>query len=72
MPFVYDDLAEICRDKENLIFWLREKGLLGDFSGPCLKCCKGHFTFRKNKSYSKDGVLWRCSNSRCTNKVSVR
>ena len=37
MPFVYDGLPEICRDHENLITWLREKELLGDFSGPCLK-----------------------------------
>lgn len=51
MPFVYDNLAEICREK--LLVWLREEELLGDFSGPCLKCARGHFSFRKVQSYSK-------------------
>ena len=72
MPFVYDDLAVICRNKDNLIFWLREKELLGNFSGPCTKCLYGHFTLRQDKSYSIDGVLWRCSHSKCTNKISIR
>ena len=72
MPFVYDDLAEICRNNNTLISWLQEKELLGDFGGPCLRCLKGHFTMRKDSSYSKDGVVWRCSNSKCTNKTSIR
>ena len=27
MPFVYDDLAEICRNNDTLISWLQEKEL---------------------------------------------
>ena len=69
MPFVYDNLAKICLNKDYLISWLRKKELLGDFSEPCLK---GYFTFRQDKSYSSDGVLWRFSHSKCTNKISIR
>lgn len=30
MPYVYDDLYEICRERRFLIDWLQELGLLGE------------------------------------------
>lgn len=72
MPFVYDDLAVICADKRNLISWLQEKEILGDFGGLCDKCFKGKVNLRSDKSYSKDNLVWRCSNSKCHKKTSIR
>ena len=65
MPFVYDDLAVICRNKEYLIYWLREKELLGDFTGPYLKYVKEMFTFRQDFIA---GMVFCCdaSTSKCT------
>ena len=31
-----------------------------------------YFTFRQDKIYSSDCVLWRCSHSKCRNKISLR
>ena len=72
MSLVYDDVAEICSSKERLIFWLREKELLGDLGGLCFVCCKGKLCFRTDSSFSKDGVCWRCSNGKCNKKLSIR
>ena len=72
MSFVYDDLARVCFDKGTLISWLQEKELLGDFRGICEKCLKGKVYLRNDKSYSKDQVVWRCSNDSCNKKTSIR
>ena len=72
MPFVYDDLARVCFDKGTLISWLQEKEVLGDFGGICEKCLKGKVYLRIDKSYSKDQVVWRCSNDSCNKKSSIR
>lgn len=72
MPFLYDDLARVCFDKRNLISWLQEKELLGDFGGLCDKCFNGKVFLRTDKSYSKDQVVWKCSNRNCNKKTSIR
>ena len=71
MPIVYDDIADICRNREKLIDWLREQELLGDFSGICNTCFKGNVYLRSDKSYSKDQIVWRCSNGSCNKKTSI-
>lgn len=72
MPFVYDDLYDICREKRFLIDWLQELGLLGNFSGICDFCNVGTVKLVEDKSYSKDGIVWRCSSRLCNKKTSVR
>lgn len=72
MPFVYDDLYEICRERRFLIDWLQELGLLGNFSGICDSCNVGTVKLVEDKSYSKDGIVWRCSSRLCNKKTSVR
>lgn len=72
MSLVYDEISEICSDQRRLIEWLSEEGLLGDFSGGCELCCEGVKRFVKDSSYSKDGVVWRCTNRKCNRKTSIR
>ena len=72
MSLVYDDVAEICSSKERLIFWLREKMLLGDFGRLCFVYWKGKLCIRSDQSFSKDKVCWRSSNGKCTKKLSIR
>ena len=71
MPFVYVDLAVICADKRNLISWLQEKEILGDFGGLC-DMFEGKVNLRTDKSYSKDQLVLRCSNSKCNKKTSIK
>ena len=72
MPFVYDDIYEICKERRFLIDWLQGRGLLGDFSGICECCFEGKVKLVEDKYYSKDGVVWRCTNRKCNKKVSIR
>ena len=72
MPFVYDDIYEICKERRFLIDWLQGRGLLGDLSGICECCFEGKGKLVEDKSYSKDGVVWRCTNRKCNKKVSIR
>lgn len=72
MSMVYDDIAEICRNQQGLISWLQQKEILGDFGGVCSACFTGNVYLRADKSYSKDQVVWRCSNSSCNKKTSIR
>lgn len=72
MTFVYDDIYEICKNRRFLIDWLQIKGLLGNFNGLCDHCSEGSLHLVEDKSYSKDGVVWRCTNRNCNKKVSVR
>ncbi len=69
---VYDDIDELCRDDVKLQNWLREDGLIGDFSGICDKCLYGKLGLRKDKSYGRDGYCCRCSNKKCNFKASIR
>ena len=41
----------------------------GDFGGVCGVCVKGSVRLVEDKSYSKDGVVWRCSNRKCNKKI---
>lgn len=72
MPFVYDDIYEFYKNRRFLIDWLQTKGLLGNFNGLCDHCSEGSLHLVEYKSYSKDGVVWRCTNRKCNKKVSVR
>jgi len=71
-PLKYDDLYEICKDRDSIYCYLRQKKLLGDFSGPCDSCDCGRITLKKDKSYSKDKLVWRCTNKNCYRKFSIR
>ena len=65
-------MYEICKDKEKLKIFLYNQELLGDFSGVCCKCFKGSVYLSQDKSFSKDGLSWRCSNKDCGQKISIR
>ncbi|XP_067659400.1 uncharacterized protein [Haliotis asinina] len=68
---VYDDLYELCRDERKLMDWLEAFGLIGDFSGKCVKCESGSMGKRKDSSRS-EGYVWRCSNKKCNQKIVAR
>jgi hypothetical protein len=68
----YDDLYELLRDTENIHSWLRDRGILGDFSGPCDRCSDGFLRLNRDESYSKDGYVWSCSKRLCYRKISIR
>ena len=68
----YDDLYEICKDFNGLRAWLQEREVLGDFGGICSVCLKGCVNLRVDKSFSKDGLSWRCSDKACGKKTSIR
>jgi transposase-like protein len=72
MPFVYDDIYEICKNRRFLIDWLQGKVLLGNFNSICDICGEGSFRLVEDSSYSKDGVVWRCTNRKCNKKISIR
>jgi len=67
----YDDLYEISKDFNSLRVWLQEREVLGDFGGVCTVCFKGCVNLRLDKSFSKDGLSWRCSNKACGKKTSI-
>ena len=69
--FVYDDLAKLCESKEKIHGWLRDRGLIGDFNGPCGNCGDGFIHLRKDSSKS-DSFVWRCTRKICGFKVSIR
>ena len=68
----YDDVYELCRDKDQLRNWLLKEKLIGELGGLCQFCAKGRITLRKDSSFSKDGVCWRCSDKNCGKKSSIR
>ena len=72
MPLVYDDIYENARDSYNLIVWLQERGVIGDFSRDCVRCFEGMLTLKKNSRYERDRFIWRCRKKECGYKVSVR
>lgn len=71
-PLKYDELYEICKDRDSIYCYLRQHNLVGDFSGPCDQCDIGRITLKKDKSYSKDKCVWRCTNKYCYRKFSIR
>ena len=72
MSLVYDDIYEITRDTFNLIQWLQDKGVIGNFGGECVRCFEGRITLKKDSSYGRDGFVWRCTKKECGYKISVR
>lgn len=56
MPFVCDDLYEVCRERRFLIDWLHELGLLENLKSICDSCNVGTLKLVEDKSYSKDGI----------------
>ena len=68
----YDDVYELCRDKDQLRNWLLKEKLIGALGGLCQFCAKGRITLRKDSSFSKDGVCWLCSDKNCGKKSSIR
>ena len=52
--------------------WLKERGVIGDFSRDCVRCFEGRLTLKKDSSYGRDGFIWRCTKKECGYKVSVR
>ena len=72
MPLVYDDIYEITRNSYNLIVWLQERGVIGDFSRDCVRWFEGRLTLKKDSSYGRDGFIWRGTKKECGYKVSVR
>jgi hypothetical protein len=72
MPFVYDDIYEICKYRRFLIDWLYGKGLLGNFNCVYDICGEGSFRLVEDSSYSKDDFVWRCTDRKCNKKISIR
>ena len=72
MPLVYDDIYEITRDSSELILWLHDRGIIGNFSRDCVRCFEGRITLKKDSSYGRDGFVWRCTKKECGYKISVR
>ena len=68
----FENVYEICKENEVLRKFLNDNELLGDYSGICNKCFKGSVYLRQDKSFSKDGLSWRCSNKQCGKKISIR
>ena len=55
-PSALHDLINLCSDSEELCIFLLKSGLLGDRSGLCEICNKGHVYLTK-----KEGTFyWKC------------
>jgi transposase-like protein len=68
--FTYDHLYEKTQNQHQLIVWLQQIGLLGDFSGLCSECSLGRLSL--NKSSKNDLFVYRCTNRDCNKKKSIR
>ena len=68
---LYDELNELCKHKNTLIDWLKERELIKDLEGICDSCFEGRLYIRKDSSKG-DGCMWRCSNKLCNKKKSIR
>ena len=69
----YDDIYRLCENKLNLHSWLRAKGLIGDFQGQsCDKCSVGTYQLVADRTYPKDGLVWRCKRKNCQHKATIR
>ena len=44
---LYDDLSVLCAEKDRVVVWLRERGLLGNFEGVCSECGHGKNKFEE-------------------------
>ena len=68
----YDDVSEISWEIPKLRKRLEDSELLGDFGGPCRHCIKESVTLKIDRSCSKEGVVWRCTNEDCGGKKLIR
>ncbi|CAC5413131.1 unnamed protein product [Mytilus coruscus] len=72
-PIKLKDLFIICESIEKIIQWCISIGLILDLTGKvCKKCSHEHFGLRKDSSFSNDIFYWKCSNKKCSKKVSIR
>ena len=71
---IYDDLYEICKDRELLFEFCQNERLIGNFTGdPCPeKNCNGHLSLRKDNSKVHDKAIYRCTKNNCSFKRSIR
>ena len=73
MAFAYDDVYKLCENKYILINWLREKEWIGNLQGASCEICRlGKLRLQEDKSFSQDGIYWRCSYRGCGKKMSIR
>ncbi|XP_046573684.1 uncharacterized protein LOC124281755 [Haliotis rubra] len=68
----YDDVYRLTLDSSALVDWLTTRGVIGDFEGACPRCTSGQLTRKKDSSYGRDGLVWRCRVKTCGQKVSIR
>ena len=70
-PLNYDKLYAYLNDENALIEFLRAQNVLFSFEGKC-ELCDGDVVLRRDKSASKEGLIWHCCHRRCNFKVSLR
>uniref|UniRef100_A0A1X7UMI0 Uncharacterized protein n=1 Tax=Amphimedon queenslandica TaxID=400682 RepID=A0A1X7UMI0_AMPQE len=71
---ILEDVFNICRkSKEYVLKWFRREGIIGDVQDyDCPSCgCSGNMRLMKDSSYSKDTMVWKCSNRKCNKKVKA-
>jgi len=68
----YDKLNDIWCCSDRLHDFLRQHNVLFNFSGQCEQCYNGRMQLRQDKSLKADGQLWRCTNKKCSAKISIR
>ncbi|XP_067685777.1 uncharacterized protein [Haliotis asinina] len=69
---IYNDVYRLTFDLSALVDWLTTHGVIGDFAGACPRCGSGELTKKKDSSYGRDGLVWRCRVKTCGQKVSIR
>ena len=69
-----EDVLELCRkSKEDILRWLRRELIIRDFTDQdCPMCTEGRMRLVRDASYSKDEMVWKCTNRKCNKKVSMR
>ena len=71
-PIHFEELIALTSNNDVLFDFLRRNNVLFDFGSDCARCGHGRLYLRRQKSVLADGVEWRCSNKRCTCKISFR
>jgi len=70
-PLNFENVIDITRCPRKLTEFLSDHNLLFSFNGPCSVCGCGRLILRIDHS-TRDGFTWRCTNWRCSHKVSFR
>ena len=68
----YEEVLRICNDRISLILWLRERNLMHNYCGICEFCNRGDVRVVIDRTYSKDEMVFRCNNTRCKKRSSIR